>query len=165
MEFSDARDKFMALYSPCREQLARFARSLTRDEDEARDLEAETILAAFERIDSIQRPEGFKSFLFTIASRKYRRQLRRGRIFRPLSDEDHERPSIETSPDANVDLSLLHSAIQELPTKSAEALVLFEVVGFTLEEIREIQGGSLSGVKMRLTRARQSLARKLGHSM
>jgi DNA-directed RNA polymerase specialized sigma24 family protein len=35
--------------------------------------------------------------------------------------------------------------------------VLFELSGFSIEEIREIQGGSISGVKTRLVRGREAL--------
>jgi DNA-directed RNA polymerase specialized sigma24 family protein len=35
--------------------------------------------------------------------------------------------------------------------------VLFEISGFPLEEIRQLQGGTLSGVKSRLKRGREQL--------
>ena len=43
-----------------------------------------------------------------------------------------------------------------------ETVVLFDVSDLSLEEIRRIQGGTLSGVKMRLKRGRERLARVLG---
>ena len=46
----------------------------------------------------------------------------------------------------------------KLPPKQKEALVLYEITGLTLKEIREIQGGTLSGVKSRLKRGRNSLS-------
>ncbi len=45
-----------------------------------------------------------------------------------------------------------------LPEKQREALALFEISGLSIEEVREIQGGSLSAVKMRLVRGREQLA-------
>jgi len=45
-----------------------------------------------------------------------------------------------------------------LPERQKEALSLFELADFPIEEIRKIQGGTASGVKMRLVRARAKLA-------
>lgn len=41
-------------------------------------------------------------------------------------------------------------------------MILFEIVGLSLNEIQTIQGGSLSGVKSRLVRGRKHLARIMG---
>jgi len=46
---------------------------------------------------------------------------------------------------------------RKLPDKQREAIVLFELSGFSIEEIRELQGGTISGVKMRLKRGRNQL--------
>jgi len=41
-------------------------------------------------------------------------------------------------------------------------VILFEISGLSLQEIVEIQGGSLSGVKSRIVRGRERLAVLLG---
>jgi predicted DNA-binding protein YlxM (UPF0122 family) len=53
-------------------------------------------------------------------------------------------------------------AIGLLPEKVKETLLLFEVADLSLNEIRIIQGGSISGVKSRLKRGRESVQRALG---
>jgi hypothetical protein len=45
------------------------------------------------------------------------------------------------------------------PPEAREAIVLFELDGFTLEEIAEVQRASLSAIKSRLARSREKLAR------
>lgn len=60
-------------------------------------------------------------------------------------------------PDTNHDVTLLNELLSKLPDKQREAIVLFELSGFSIEEIRDLQGGSLSGVKMRLSRGRDQL--------
>jgi RNA polymerase sigma-70 factor (ECF subfamily) len=52
---------------------------------------------------------------------------------------------------------VLYSALNKLKEKYREAIVLFEISGFTLDEIRDVQGGTLSGVKSRLKRGREML--------
>jgi RNA polymerase sigma-70 factor (ECF subfamily) len=50
-------------------------------------------------------------------------------------------------------------ALASLSAKEREAVVLFELEGFTLEEIASMEGDSLSAVKSRLARARMRLRR------
>jgi RNA polymerase sigma-70 factor (ECF subfamily) len=57
-----------------------------------------------------------------------------------------------------VDLLVLHRPLDSLEERQRETVILFEISGLSLEEIRAIQGGSLSGVKSRLVRGRQRLA-------
>jgi DNA-directed RNA polymerase specialized sigma24 family protein len=66
-------------------------------------------------------------------------------------------PSTELSPDDAADVVLLREALQKLPYRTREAVVMFDVLGFALEDIRVIQGGTISGVKSRLVRGRASL--------
>jgi RNA polymerase sigma-70 factor (ECF subfamily) len=57
---------------------------------------------------------------------------------------------------------MLHAALGRLPGTQREAIVLFELAGLSLEDVREVQGGSLSGVKSRIVRGRRRLAELLG---
>jgi RNA polymerase sigma-70 factor, ECF subfamily len=155
--------RFIALLTPYHAQLSRFTHALTQDVEDARDLLADTILQAYESFDSLRSDEAFASFIFTIARRRYYRSLRRKKwwgVFDRRSAErmqDHALPS----PDEAIDTSLLDDALRQLPSKQREAVILFEISGLSLEEIREIQGGSLSGVKSRLVRGREQLGRLL----
>ena len=65
--------------------------------------------------------------------------------------------SHELPPDLSPDVDLLYDYLDRLPHKYREAFLLFEFSGFSLKEIQKLQGGSLSGVKSRLTRAREQL--------
>jgi len=47
--------------------------------------------------------------------------------------------------------------LERLPIREREAIVLFEITGLSIKEIQEIQGGTLSGVKSRMARARNRL--------
>ncbi len=133
------------------------------DREEAHDLVGDTILAALERFDHIRGPEAFLSYLFTIALRLHKRRRWRRRLFgaydevKALNIRDDG-----ASPDRSADVEMLHRALAELPERQREAVVLFEITGLSLEEIRVVQGGSLSGVKSRVSRGRQELARILG---
>ena len=59
------------------------------------------------------------------------------------------------------EFSLIYEKIMSLPQKTAETMILFHISDLSLEDIRSIQGGSLSGVKLRLKRGREKLLEKL----
>lgn len=153
----------MQMLDPVHDRLARFAHALTRNRDEARDLVCETLLAAYEHYEELNTPSAFASWLFTIARRIYRHQYRRGKLFGEYNERHAE--SIHdngTAPDVAADVRLLHEALARLPESQREAVIMFEISGLTLEEIQQVQGGSLSGVKSRVARGRQKLAELLG---
>ncbi|MBK9423268.1 MAG: hypothetical protein IPN54_03875 [Bacteroidetes bacterium] len=54
-------------------------------------------------------------------------------------------------------LQELYQLMEQLPVQQKEALIMYEISGVTMEEIAKIQGGTLSGVKSRIARARQKL--------
>lgn len=181
---NDKQARFLALLEPCHDNLARFARSMTKSKDDARDLVADTIEQAYKHFDSLKSETAFLSWLFTIASRIEKRRRWRARIFQPLNSARSSRGgrgggdehgdelalhnaelrgvSRESSPETLVDTDLLYAALERLPYKQREAFTLFEISGFSLQEIQELQGDSLSAVKMRLVRARESLRAMLG---
>jgi DNA-directed RNA polymerase specialized sigma24 family protein len=45
-----------------------------------------------------------------------------------------------------MEVEALYRAMKRLPEKQREAVSLYEISGFSLAEVQQIQGGSLSGV-------------------
>jgi RNA polymerase sigma-70 factor (ECF subfamily) len=108
-------------------------------------------------------PEAFTSYAFTTARRLYYRRAKRKKWWGVLGKDaeeiaDHGTPS----PEITLDTEALDRALLQLPEKQREAVILFEISGLSLQEIVEIQGGSLSGVKSRIVRGREQLAVLLG---
>ena len=158
----DRSERFLRLYEPHRDSLWRFVRSMVRSPHEAEDVVSETVLQALEGLHRLRDDQAFVSYLFTISSRIVKRTRWRRRLFGDYDDEAvANRQHSDPLPDTQADVEILRQALQQLPVKTREALIMFEINGFSLEEIREVQGGSLSGVKSRLVRGRKSLARLL----
>ena len=153
MHSNDGR--FWDLIEENRVSLCRFAFALTGSDDDGKDLVSDTVLAAHASFPKLKNIDGFRKSLYTIARRIYRRKVWRRRIFSPLEAGLHvgEESGLESSHDIGVLLLALH----RLPQKQREAVLLFEISGLSLEEIRNIQGGSLSGVKSRVTRGREAV--------
>lgn len=153
----------MELLEPVQSNLERFVLAMTRDAETARDVIGETVLIAYERFDTLRNPRAFLSFLFTIAVRVNRAYRRKAERTEPLDETtlvDLLAPGI--SPEVAADISAVYDALRELPEKQREAVVLFEIMGVPMKEIREVQGGTLTAVKVRISRGRKRLAVLLG---
>ncbi|MFC2131753.1 RNA polymerase sigma factor, partial [Bacteroidota bacterium] len=142
--------------------------AMTRNREDTLDLVQETILKAFESFENLKDPQAFKSYLFTIASRIFKRQVWRKRLFLHTSGNDEDAQEFEdliepgNNPEILHDIKALQEALLKIPDKQREAVTLYEIVGFSMPEISKIQGCSLAGVKSRVQRARKALEQLLG---
>jgi RNA polymerase sigma-70 factor (ECF subfamily) len=158
----DRKEKFLELLEPVYPRLSRFALAVTRNVEEAEDLTSDAILIALERFEKIQEDQ-FAGFLFRVASRLHKRKRYRERLRVPFNLEQAERlVDTQTTPDRSAEIAIVMGALAKLPDKMKETVVLYEVADLALEEIRQIQGGTLSGVKSRLKRGREQLQNLLG---
>lgn len=148
----------MQLYEPVHARLCRFVQTLVWNADDAKDVISETALIAFERFEQVQQPEKFLYYLFGVAAnvvrKKYRRQKFWG-VFSPTQAEQIAEPPLA---DENLLRKELYDALQRLNSKQREAIVLFEITGFSIKEIAAMQGLSESGVKSNLKRGKEKLA-------
>lgn len=156
----EKKEEFLKLLEPVLGKLSGYAMALTRNREDSRDLVSDTILAAYENFSKVKKKESFKSFVFTIASRHFKRNRWRRKIFREFENEKAELiPFSHEYVENNVDVKVLYEALNKIKEKYREAIILFEISGFTLDEIRDVQGGTISGVKSRLKRGREMLER------
>ncbi len=158
----------MALLEPLYPNLERFVRALVRrtvyDEEVAKDLLAETVAAAFEHFGSLRQPDALLSFLFTIATRLHRKQRKHAEMVVYAGDnEDWGGESYSGYYTENrADVATLYVALDKLPEKQREAVIMFEILGFSMKEIHAVQGGTLVSVKVRISRGRVLLGQLLG---
>lgn len=154
----DKQEEFMQLYNPVHLRLSRYCQTQTKSYEEARDLLSETVLVAYEQFDKLRNQETFLYFLFGIARNILLQKLRKEKLM-SLFRQSRTRSSYEEEPKgpSNVDALILKSALQKLPSPQREAIVLFEISGFSIQEIATLQKTSLSNVKQRLLRARTKL--------
>lgn len=157
------QEEFLLLLGQTKAPLERFCRAISPDRDSAADLAAEVVARAFEKFDSVREKQAFPSFLFTIASRAASERRRKAKRFVPLLPTTERSDSGEQTEqtEAAIDAEYLYSLLDRLPESQRETVILFEISGLSLEKIREIQGGSVSGVKSRLVRGRASLSEML----
>lgn len=155
--------RFLELLEPLYPRLARYALAITRDKDDAKDLVSESVLTALERFDSLRDEEKFAGFIFRIALRTHRTRRYRERMKVPFDNLQAELiQDGNHSPEYAAEKALALAALERLPKKMRETVLLFDVADLTLEAVREIQGGTLSGVKSRLRRGHEMLRSMLG---
>ena len=153
---------FLELYKPVHESFARFCHAKAYGLVEAEDLISESITCALERFHTLKNEKAFLSFLFSIASNLVHKQNRRLKFRAEQSEEHQQRASEQLEGDDLMDVLLLYQALAQLPKEVEEALILFEISGFSIKEVAEIQKSGESAVKQRLKRGRAKLAKLLG---
>jgi RNA polymerase sigma factor (sigma-70 family) len=141
----------------------------------------EAVLRALARIDQLRDEARFRPWFYAVLLSVHRQRSRvafwrRFVPFLPMHGSMHSRTHDDDRLHAEPSAAWLASgwpsaldeetrtrairvstALQRLPVEQREAIVLFEVEGFAIDEIAELQRASQSAVKSRLARARQRL--------
>ena len=157
--------QFLELYTPVHESLYRFCRAISGNKEDAEDLMNDTVLAALESIDKLKETQAFKSYIFSIASNLNKLRFRRFRFRADFDEKELNKiADFSVNPELIIDFKIVYQKMLALPSKVAEALILFHISDVSLDEIQKIQGGSLSGVKLRLKRGRKKLLESLNTS-
>ena len=136
--------------------------------EEAQDVGQETFLRLCRQAQRYQARGQFRSWLFRIAGNLARSRLRRRKIIRWVSFERplHDQPA--NSPPIGADLereelrSLLMAAIDQLPERQRQTILLRHDLGMSQREIAATLGTSESAVESLLQRGLGALKRKLG---
>jgi RNA polymerase sigma-70 factor, ECF subfamily len=155
---SEAHDEFLALYKPVHERFVRYCSSHAYGIIETDDLVQETLLKTMQHFSSLKDREKLLPFMISIANNVMHNILRR-RKFRGVYDEKtfSKMQAITGSAETAMDIHYLYQALNQLPEKDKEAIILFEITGYNIKEIAAIQQSNENATKTRLSRARQKL--------
>lgn len=159
---NSSKIEFLKLYETIHESFYRFCRAISGSREDAEDLVNDSLLNVLESFDKIRDKSAFKSYLFSVASNLNKMKQRRSKFKVQLDEEETSQITDKTQdPEYIVDFKIIYEKILTLPERTAEAIILYHISDLSLEEIRQIQGGSLSGVKLRLKRGREKLLEQL----
>jgi RNA polymerase sigma-70 factor (ECF subfamily) len=150
----------------------RFAIRMCGDEENAKEVLQESLLAAAKNVASFRGDAAPTTWLFTIArsfcSKQRRRRKDEPASYVPLDAEELDRrPIVDASrtPDEAAEGRQLDraiaAAIESLDAAQREVLVLRDVEGLSAAEVAAILGISVEAVKSRLHRARVSVRDRL----
>lgn len=154
--------EFMQLYEHVHLRLSNYCRSMCLCRADAEDLQNDSVLAAFEQFDQLQNKQAFAGYLFSIASNLYKKQFRRKKFTGNYNEKESLLiADLDVDAETRTELGLIMQKMELLPKLQREALILFHITDLPMEEIRKIQGGSLSAVKLRIKRGRERLMQML----
>jgi RNA polymerase sigma-70 factor, ECF subfamily len=156
---SDLKDRLIALLP----NLRAFAFSLCGQHDRADDLVQETLLKAWSHLDSFQEGTNLRAWLFTILRNTFITEMRRRR--REVEDADGKKAEglfVAPAQQGHIDMQDVRKALDLLPPRQREALVLVGAAGMSYDETAEITKCAVGTVKSRVNRARSRLAQLLG---
>lgn len=155
---TNKQKEFLKLYEPVHADFERFCRARVFGDMDFRDLMNETLMKAFEKFDTLRSKEAFLHFLFGISVRVLANNHRKKKAvvgtFEAIS------PKLEdtnANTESKTEVHFLHKALAELPEVQREAIILFEITGFSIKEIAVLQESSETSVKQRLRRGRLKL--------
>ncbi len=162
-------DAFERLTTPFLADVARFARSLTRDPERADDLVQETYLQALRGWHTFRPDADPRRWLFTVCHHAFLRTARTDARYADAPDDDPELDSLATAvaharalqsgaADALERMDLgpaIDLALAAIPAHYRAALVLVDVEGESYEEAARVLGVPVGTVRSRLFRARR----------
>lgn len=155
---------FSVIYNHYHQRIYAYCRKITGDREDALDLTAETFIKAYEKIDQLDQPENFASWLFRIArnksldclrSRKKARETIEQQIYFGETDEDTEENYLKEE----ADLKKLQGWLQKLPAEDREILEGKYLHHKSLVDLQDQFHISSSAIKMRLFRAKKKMVR------
>lgn len=152
------------------DRVYRYGLRMCGNEDDARDVLQETLIAAYKNLASFRGDSRLSTWLYQIA-RSFCLKQRRRREGEPAQhdslDDEQARvmPAEESASDVRTHArqvsEVIQAAIGTLPEDHREALVLRDVEGLSAEEAALVAGVEVGALKSRLHRARMALKQRL----
>lgn len=165
-------DAFEELVRRYKDQLLSFVFRFVGNRNDAEDIVQETFLRVYKNKHYYKEIAKFSTWVYTIAGNLAKTELRRRKRKRLLSvsnimkdDKDYDIPDHAMNPEKTVDgtmkETIIQNAIEKLPSRFKEVIVLRDVQGFSYEEISQILNIPLGTVKSRVNRGRLKLQEDL----
>lgn len=134
--------------------LRRIAASQCASAADADDAVQESLWLVYRRIGALRTIGSYTAWLFSIVRHECQRLMRRMQGQVELPDDDHPLFAYYTTPDLRVDLA---AAIQSLPDKYREVIVLRDFEEYSISEIAKTLRLTREAAKSRIHRGREMI--------
>jgi RNA polymerase sigma-70 factor (ECF subfamily) len=153
------KEAFVTLVNLWERRLFYFIRRIVCQEDDAWDVLQETWLKVHTRIRQLREAEAFPAWLYRVARHAAINHLRREQRQELLQEDVQQNipDQVGNCRFSEEQAELVHWGLDQLPLPQREALTLFFLEGFSLNEIAGIAQVSTGTVKSRLHYGKQTL--------
>ena len=152
----------MEAYAPCHDSFTRYCTALAYGKMEVEDLTQDVLLSAYEHYENIRKKDQLLPYLIRAARYRSINNWRRSKFKPELLSKDHEGLNAHSnSAEKTLDTQLLYQALNQLPEKQRDAIILYEITGFSMKEIAEIHKSTEGAVKTKISRGRQKLRKMM----
>lgn len=144
------KEAFTELVLDSEPTLYRVAMSMLRNEKDCEDATQTAILTAYEKLGTLKHEEYFKTWLVRILINVCNKQLKSAAKNTEIYDNVHSTENAEVSTE-------IRMAIESLPVKIRQVVVLYYIEDFSVKEIKSIVKIPEGTVKSRLSKGRALL--------
>src|SRR5262245_15471942 len=150
---------FLETISTLRPNLHRYGARMTGSVMDGEDVVQEALFEAYRKLDQFDESRPLKPWLFRIAHNRCIDFLRRREV-RAEAEQAADTPeAVEPAEPAVLGLgNAVEHLVINLPPKERASVLLKDVFDYSLEEIAELVGSTVGGVKAALNRGRSKLA-------
>ncbi|NQX91773.1 MAG: RNA polymerase sigma factor, partial [Flavobacteriales bacterium] len=126
------QSEFMAFYEPIHEGFVRFCSAKSFGIMDTEDLVQETIAVTYEKFEKVRDKKALLGFMMSVANNLVNSHLRRKKFKGECSDNAmNQLEALTQNPEMALDIAFLYRQIQKLPKIAQDALLLFEISGFS----------------------------------
>lgn len=150
------KEAFLRLYEGVYKELYQLAYYTLRNTHDAEDVVSETVIAAYESIGKLKKPESFKGWICKIAINKCNQKIRQY-----MKRETTLSPDMEVKTTDSVLLSDIRSALGELDYEERMIVILHVLWGYKGEEIGKILHIKHSTIRSKYRRSLEKMKVKL----
>jgi RNA polymerase sigma-70 factor (ECF subfamily) len=154
---------FEELAMPHFAKLYNFAHWLTQDRAAAEDLVQETYMKALRGFSSFQQGTNFRAWMYKILRNTFltTKAGLKASVSLDIDDDKPAEPTVVETPEsvllARVELETIQNALEKLPVKFREIILLCDLEEMSYQEISETLGIPIGTVMSRLSRARKAM--------
>src|SRR5437588_1317150 len=160
VEAKESTWSFDQIYDEFKTPIYNYVYHLVGDREQAAYSTQDTFLTAYKALGKMDGSLNLSAWLYRIATNTAYDALRRRKLIAwlPWQDLDHEPADVESADPQEIygTTELVRAALRRMPQQYRAALLLYTQEGFSYSEIAQALNIAESGVKMYLSRARQS---------
>ncbi len=158
----EKQQRFWKAYEEAHEAFLRYCSALSYGKMDTEDLVQDVLLSAYKNFDKISPEKPFIHYLIRAAKNRKISIWRKLKFSTELIEQQALRlQSKDVAPDKILEIQHLYQTLDRLPKSQKEAIILFEISGFSMREIAEIQNSTEGAIKTKVSRGRTMLKRLL----